>query len=386
MKYWKFRSPKKIVFGIGSIESSGYEINRIAKGRILIITDSVIIKEGILGKLLSELDRYDLKYEIYDNVNGEPTDAHVRESLNLYKESNCSAIVAIGGGSPIDTAKAVSAMAANPGEISDYMGLEKIIKKGPPIVAIPTTAGTGSEATPVTIITDIRTNVKMLIISEYIIPDIAIVDPILIISCPPALTAAVGIDALTHAIEAYVSLKANPVTDMFALKAVNLIFLHLLEAYHNGKNLNAREKVMLGSNMAGIAFGNSSVALVHGMSRPIGANFHVPHGVSNAALLSVVMEYSYMANPDRYADIASAMGINITGMEKIEASKTCLESVKKLIYDLNIPALKDLGIKLDKLKELAPIMAQAAIDSGSPANNPKIATKEEIINLYMKAY
>ncbi len=277
-------------------------------------------------------------------------------------------------------------MISNPGKIADYKGIGKISKKGAPLIAIPTTAGTGSEVTPYTIITDTKTSVKMLIGSEHIIPTIAIVDPTLTLSCPKMLTAAVGIDALTHAIEAYVSVKANPLSDIFAKSSISRIIRNLSKAWKNGNDLKAREEVMLGSLEAGIAFGNSSVALVHGMSRPIGANFHIAHGMSNAVLLSVVMEYSYQANISRYTDIAAFMGENTINIDKNKSAGMAVESVRKLVKELQIPSLKDLGIERDGLIEIAPSMAQAAIDSGSPANNPKVPTKEEIIELYIKAY
>ncbi|MCK5566847.1 MAG: iron-containing alcohol dehydrogenase, partial [Actinomycetia bacterium] len=259
-------------------------------------------------------------------------------------------------------------------------------KKGAPLIAIPTTGGTGSETTPYTIITDTSSDVKMLIGSEHIIPDIAIIDPTLTLSCPPDLTAAVGIDALCHAIEAYVSKKANPMSDIFALEAIRLLYNYLKTAYIDGSNLEAREKVMMGATLAGMAFGNSSVTLVHGMSRPIGANFHIPHGVSNATLLKVVMDFSYSSSLSSYSDIARVMDKDMSNMKEEDAAKKAVDLVAELISDLNIPSLAKLGIEKEKLRQLAPSMAKAAIDSGSPGNNPRIATEEEIIELYLKAY
>jgi alcohol dehydrogenase class IV len=206
------------------------------------------------------------------------------------------------------------------------------------------------------------------------------------LSCPRGLTAAVGLDALTHGIEAYVSVKAQPMTDIFCLSAIELISGNLRQAWANGNNVEAREKTMLGALQAGIAFSNSSVALVHGMSRPIGAYFHVPHGVSNAALLGVVTEFSLVGNPARYAHVAKAMGENIEGLTDIDAAQLAAKSVKKLIADVKIPSLDKLGVEKKRLDELAPKMAEAAIDSGSPGNNPRQATKEEIIELYSITY
>ncbi len=384
--FWEFKTPSKIIFGRNSVRSLGKEIKNFNESKALIVTDKIIIETGIFKIVEKILNENKTGYVIFDQVSGEPTDDFVNNGLQSYKENNCSSIIALGGGSAIDTAKAISAMISNPGKIADYKGIGKISKKGAPLIAIPTTAGTGSEVTPYTIITDTKTSVKMLIGSEHIIPTIAIVDPTLTLSCPKMLTAAVGIDALTHAIEAYVSVKANPPSDIFAKSAISRIIKNLLKAWKNGNDLQAREEVMLGSLEAGIAFGNSSVALVHGMSRPIGANFHIAHGMSNAVLLSVVMEYSYQANIPRYADIAAFMGENTINIDKDKSAGMAVDSVKKLVKELQIPSLKDFGIEKDGLIKIAPSMAQAAIDSGSPANNPKVPTKEEIIELYIKAY
>jgi len=286
----------------------------------------------------------------------------------------------------MDTAKAIAVMVTNAGSIEDYQGLGKIPKKGSPVIAIPTTAGTGSEVTPFTIITDTRRDVKMLIGSPFLTPEIAIVDPLLILSMPQGITAATGIDALTHAIEAYVSVKAQPMSDIFCLSAIELIAGSLKQAWTDGNNVEAREKTMLGALQAGIAFSNSSVALVHGMARPIGAYFHVPHGASNAALLGVVVDFSLTGNPTRYAHIAEAMGEDISGLSDLEAAQLGAKAVKRLIKDIKVPSLRELGVDKEKLDKLAPKMTEDAVASGSPANNPRQATKEEIIELYKLAY
>ena len=236
------------------------------------------------------------------------------------------------------------------------------------------------------VITDIVQDIKMLYISPFLVPQVAIADPLLTLSMPRGLTAATGIDALTHAIEAYVSLKAHPMADIFCLSAVELIAGNLKQAWSNGNNVTARERVMLGALQAGIAFSNASVALVHGMSRPIGACFHVAHGVSNATLLSVVTEFSLIGNPERYARIALAMGETTAGLSVMEAAAKAAGAIKRLVSDIKIPSLRELGVGKDKLTRLAPKMAEDALASGSPANNPRQATKEEIIELYLLAY
>lgn len=381
-----FMVPPVLITGSGSAEKVGEEVKKLGVKKVLIVTDEVMRRIGVLETIERSLRAENIESVVFDGVNTEPTVDHVAEGLERFRNSGCEAVLGLGGGSPIDTAKAISAMAANPGSIDQYKGLHQIPKKGPPIIAVPTTAGTGSEVTIFTIITDTKTQVKMLIGSVHCLPHVAIVDPLLTLSCPRGLTAAVGIDALTHAIEAYVSLKAQPMSDVFALSAITLISGYLRQAWANGQNVEAREKVMLGALQAGIAFNNSSVALVHGMSRPIGAYFHVPHGASNAALLGVVTEFSVIGNPQRYADIARAMGINTTGLGDLEAAQYAASAIRRLIKDIQIPSLRDLGVDRDRLVALAPQMAEAAIASGSPGNNPRQATKEEIVELYRLAY
>ena len=382
----EFRIPPRVIIGSGSSAQVGEECRKLGVKKGLIVTDQFIVKLGILEGIKKALEQNKVQFAIYDGVATEPTTDYVEEGLRIYKENKCDFVLAVGGGSPIDTAKAISIMVTNPGSLQSYIGLGKVPKKGVPVVAIPTTAGTGSEVTVFTIITNTRTDVKMLIGSPFAMPEVAIVDPLLTISCPRGLTAAVGIDALTHAIEAYVSLKAQPMSDIFCLSAIELISGNLRQAWANGSNVEAREKTMLGALQAGIAFSNSSVALVHGMSRPIGAYFHVPHGVSNATLLGVIMEFSLIGNPTRYADIAEAMGEDINGLSDLAAAESGAKAVKRLIRDIKIPSLLELGVDRAKLDKLAPKMAEAAIASGSPGNNPRQATKEEVIELYKLAY
>jgi len=380
-----FRIPRVVITGSGASEQIGEECKKLGVRQGLIVTDKIMVKLGVLDGIKKALEQSKVQFAIYDAVATEPTVDFVQEGLKAYKENGCDFLLAVGGGSPIDTAKAVSVMLTNPGSISDYMGIGKIPEKGVPLMAVPTTAGTGSEVTSSTIITDTKTDVKMLIISPFVMPEVAIVDPLLTLSCPRGLTTAVGIDALTHAIEAYVSVKSQPMSDIFCLSAIELISGNLRQAWANGNNIEAREKTMLGAHQAGIAFSNSSIALVHGMSRPIGVYFHVPHGASNAALLGVVMEFSLIGNLTRYAHIAKAMGENISGLTDLEAAELGAKAVKRLIKDIKAPSLRELGVDKEKLDKLAPKMTEAAIDSGSPANNPRQATKEEIIELYKLA-
>jgi len=377
-----FLIPPALITGSGSSEKVGEESKKLGVKKALIVTDQVMVKMGVLEGVKKALEQAKIQFAIYDAVTTEPTVDYVKEGLKSFKDNGCDFLVAVGGGSPIDTAKAIAIMATNLGSIEEYKGLGKVVKEGAPLIAIPTTAGTGSEVTQFTIITDTKTSVKMLIGSPFVMPKVAIVDPLLTLSSPRGLTAAVGIDSLTHAIEAYVSVKAQPMSDIFCLSAIELISGNLRQAWANGNNVEAREKTMLGALQGGIAFSNSSVALVHGMSRPIGAYFHVAHGASNAALLGVVTEFSLIGNPARYAHIARAMGENVTGLTDLEAAQLAAKAIKTLIKDIQIPSLRGLGVEKGKLEQLAPKMAEDAIASGSPGNNPRQATKEEIVELY----
>ena len=379
-----FRVPPIIHVGEGAAARTGEEAKSMGAARALVITDAFLAKSGTIKPVMDSLAAAGLSLAVYDQVNAEPTLAHVAECLALCKEAGSDVIIGCGGGSPIDVAKAVSALAVNGGKIQDYMGIGKVPQKGLPIIAVPTTAGTGSEATCTTIIADTERDVKMLIISPYLLPSAAIVDPLLTMGMPKGITAATGMDALTHAIEAYVSRKNQPMADAYALSAVKLIYENLPIAWAEPSNKDARTKVLLGALQAGIAFSNASVALVHGMSRPVGALFHVAHGVSNAALLGVVTRFSLSGDYARYADLAIAMGVPNQGTQE-EIALAGAARVGALIKKLAIPSLTKLGVTREKLEPLVAKMADDAIASGSPGNNPRLATREEIVALYYEA-
>ncbi|MBW2370409.1 MAG: iron-containing alcohol dehydrogenase [Deltaproteobacteria bacterium] len=380
-----FRVPSTIKYGLNASHDAGHEAKRLRAQKALLVTDRILLEMGTTEPIVTSLENAGVEPVIYDGVNSEPTLIHVENGLKLLQEVKCDVVVTCGGGSPIDAAKAISIMATNPGNIEDYMGMDKIQKPGLPLIAVPTTAGTGSEVTQVTIITDTDRDVKMLIGSPALMPTVALVDPMLTLKMPRRITASTGLDALTHAIEAYVSVKAQPMSNLMALSAIRLIGKYLPRAWANPDDLEARSQTMLGAMQAGIAFSNASVALVHGMSRPIGANFHISHGVSNAALLGVIMDFSLIGAPERYADIAQALGVPLTGKTVMEAAKAGAEIVNQMIKQLQIPRLRDLGVQKDRLENIAEKMAEDAINSGSPGNNPRKATKEEMVALYHAA-
>jgi len=381
---YQFKAPSVIVNGPGAAK----EVGSFAKGlgkKALIVTDSNLEKFGLLKEVRASLETAGVPFVVYDKVVTEPTMDYTEEGLKVYKGGQADFLIAVGGGSPMDTAKSIAALSTNPGKITDFMGANKVPKPGAPLIAIPTTAGTGSEVTPFTIITDTARDVKMLIASPYIIPRVALVDPLMTLTMPQEITAATGLDALTHAIEAYVSVKAQPITDTLALQAIRVISANLRQAWSNGDNLEARTNMVMGALQAGLAFANSSVALVHGMARPIGAYFHAAHGVSNAALLPTVIEFSVLGNPRRYADIAEAMGEMTEGFSLLDAAYLAAEAVKRLNDDLKVPNLEGLGVEEKKFHSVVKQMAADAIASGSPGNNPRKATPEEIVELYKKA-
>jgi alcohol dehydrogenase class IV len=322
---------------------------------------------------------------VFSDIPGEPTTTEVEKGLAAVEKAKADTLVAIGGGSVIDTAKAVAVVATNGGTIVDYKGANKVKKPKLPLVAVSTTAGTGSEVSRFTIITDPVTSVKMLIGDPHLIPEVAIDDPLLTVTCSPLVTASTGVDALTHAIEAYISVRSNTLSDLLALSAIGRIAPSIRAAFKSGEDLTARTMMHIAALEAGMAFSNASVALVHGMARPIGAYFHQPHGISNSVLLPYVMEWSIAGTPGRFAEIARALGADTTGLNEMEAAQRAVAEVRAICRDLQIPGLAGLGINPDKLMALAPTMAQDALDSGSPANNPRVPTAEEIIELYRLA-
>ncbi|MGW6382661.1 iron-containing alcohol dehydrogenase [Peribacillus butanolivorans] len=378
--------PQTIIYGRKSFEKVGAEAALCGK-KALIISDKVMSRLGCVNQCCQYLHDNGVASAVYLGVDSEPTDQYVEESLELFEKESCDLIISLGGGSCIDTGKAIAVLATNGGYIGEYMGGRKIADKAAiPHIAIPTTAGTGSEATDATVITNTDDDVKMMIKQPNFMPLVAIVDPLLTVSSPPHITAATGVDALSHAVEAYLSKRSHPMTDTMALSAMRLIVENIENAYDDGDNIDAREKMSLGALQAGIAFSNSSVCLVHGMSRPIGALFHVPHGYSNAMLLPAVLDFSKEACMERLADLGRIFKTEYKNLSIERAALVAVESVKALCQKLNIPNLEGWGIEEEKFNLSVSKMARDAIDSGSPANNPRVPTKQELEELYHTCY
>ena len=378
--------PRLLHIGAGAVAEIAAVLGRLGVRTPLIVTDGFMMSSGAVAKVTDRLDHTGLAWKVFSDTVPDPTDTVVEAGVRALQAGPYDCLVALGGGSPIDTAKAISVLAANGGKMRDYKVPNEIPKAGLPVVAIPTTAGTGSEVTRFTVITDTERDEKMLIMGLACCPAAAIVDYELTFSMPWRLTADTGIDSLTHAIEAYVSKRASLFTDGVAKSAMALIAKHIRTACREPQNAQAREAMMLGATQAGMAFSNSSVCLVHGMSRPIGAFFHVPHGLSNAMLLPEITAFSASAALERYADCARAMGVAAENEGNQSAVARLLDELRSLNADLEVPSPRDYGIDARRYTELMPTMASQALASGSPGNNPRVPTQDEIIELYKRVY
>lgn len=378
--------PRSIRIGGGTIAELPAALAQFGFAAPAILTDPFLAQNGTLERLLAILDDAGIASRAYCDVISDPTVASVEAAHGFVAEGAHDCVIALGGGSPIDTAKAVAVLAVRGGTMRARKVPHQEDAPALPIVAIPTTAGTGSEATRVTVITDETNDEKMLCAGLAYLPTIAIVDYELTLTKPLRLTADTGIDALTHAIEAYVSRLANPFSDGMALAAMRAIWPNLRTACAEPGNRAAREAMMAGSLQAGIAFSNASVALVHGMSRPIGAHFHVAHGLSNAMLLPAVTAWSAPAALPRYADCARAMGLAAEGEGDQAAVARLVEALRDVNRDLAVPTPKSYGIDEARWSELLPLMAEQALASGSPGNNPRIPDTATIEALYREAW
>jgi len=378
--------PAIIKIGSGSFLEVPSILRRLNCQRPLIVTDAFFVSQGLPNKLRDQILESGLQCAIFSDTVPDPTTDVVDAGVRAFLDGNHDSLISVGGGSPIDTAKAIGMLAANGGHVRDYKVPNPIPKAGPPHIAIPTTAGTGSEVTRYTVITDSAKDEKMLISGVSLLPSAAVVDYELTLSMPPRLTADTGTDALTHAIEAYVSRKANKFTDTIALAAMKTIWTELPKAYHEPRNREAREAMMQAATLAGIAFSNSSVALVHGMSRPIGAFFHVAHGISNAMLLPAVTAYSVDSAVGRYADCARALGITAPSDSDNQAVAKLVKAIFERNAELQVPSPRKYGIAEKRFFEAIPTMAAQALVSGSPQNNPRVPIAAEIEELYREVW
>jgi len=378
----KFFIPSVNILGQGSVDEAIKDINAFGFTKALIVTDKPLVSIGLVAKVTKKLNANGIEVVIFDGVQPNPTTGNVAAGLELLTSHNCDFIISLGGGSPHDCAKGIALVATNGGNIKDYEGVDVSIKAQMPLVAINTTAGTASEMTRFCIITDEARHIKMAIVDKNTTPILSVNDPELMLEKPASLTAATGMDALTHAIEAYVSIAANPITDACAIKAIELIQANLINAVKHGDDIQARENMAYAQFLAGMAFNNASLGYVHAMAHQLGGFYDLPHGVCNALLLPHVQTYNAQVVPARLADVAKAMGIDITAMSDDQGAKAAIDAIKQLSTAVNIPAnLTELGVKAEDI----PTLADNALKDACGFTNPKQATHAEICQIFTNA-
>jgi len=377
-----FKIANKLITGQAAIEQLAAELTRLNVDNPLIVTDAILIKSGTVDLALAQLGGR--RYGIFDQVKPEPEISIVEDCTRAYREGEHDGLIGLGGGSAIDIAKGVAAFAGHEGPLAELFGVDLVKRKGPALIAIPTTAGTGSEVTNVAIFSDKQAQLKKGIVSDYLLPDVALVSPVMTLTCPRSVTAASGVDALVHAVESYLSVNASPITDAIALGAIKLIAKALPKAYANPANLQAREDMATASLMAGMAFGNAGVGAVHALAYPLGGRFNIAHGVSNALLLPYVMAWNKMACVERFRDIAEAMGVRVADLSDKDAADQAVKAMADLCAAVDIPSgMRSFNVPEDAI----PAMAEEAskIDR-LMRNNPRKLTAADIEKIYRAAY
>ncbi len=372
---FSFELPTKIEYGVGSARGLADAVKNLNAGKVLLITDKGIVNSGLLEKVAGSLKAHKMNWKVFDNVEPNPKDYNVQEGAEIARRFGPDCLVALGGGSPIDCAKAIAVLAFQGGAVRDYEGPDKIGADVLPLVAVPTTAGTGSEVTFSSVITDSGEKFKFSIKDPKISPKVALLDPEMTLTMPPELTASTGMDALTHAIEAFTAKASEPIADSAALYAVELITRYLRIAVSEGNNLEARAGMLLGSVLAGIAFSHADVAAVHCVAEALGGKYDAAHGVCNAIVLPAVMAYNLEYCKERYARIAAAMGLACENVD--QGAQQAVKEVKKLASDVQLPGFNSLGVQEKDLEELA----VNSFKNGSNIDNPRPMTKEDYLNL-----
>ncbi|MBI2946538.1 MAG: iron-containing alcohol dehydrogenase [Verrucomicrobia bacterium] len=383
----QFNVPSTILVGEGACQQLAAQAARLGGRRALLVTDVTMVSSGLAGRCVEQLKAASIAATLFSSVQPDPTDKNVQDGLALLRKENCDLVIGLGGGSPMDAAKVIAVAATNDAPLREFAGYHRIAKPGLPLILIPTTAGTGSEVTKVAVITDTGRDVKMMMLDVHLLARAALVDFELSLTMPASLTAHVGVDTLTHGIEAYVSRKANALTDPLATECIRLTASHLFTAWQEPGNRAAREAMMLAACLGGMAFANSSVCLVHGMSRPIGAVFHLAHGLSNALLLPEITRWSLRGAVPRYAQVARLVGAAANAVADEAAAAALPEYLGRLNARLGIGRLRDF-IKAGQaeFEQKLTAMAEAALASGSPQNNPVVPSAGEIVELYRKVW
>ncbi|EHY1011793.1 TPA: L-threonine dehydrogenase [Vibrio vulnificus] len=377
-----FFIPTVNLMGAGCLKDAADSIKAQGFTKGLIVTDKILNQIGVVKQVQDLLSERHIEAVVFDGTQPNPTISNVNAGLALLKQNECDFVISLGGGSPHDCAKGIALVAANGGEIADYEGVDKSAKPMLPLIAINTTAGTASEMTRFCIITDEERHIKMAIVDKHTTPLISVNDPELMLAKPASLTAATGMDALTHAVEAYVSIAATPITDAVAIKAIELIQAHLRTAVAHGDDIEAREQMAYAQFMAGMAFNNASLGYVHAMAHQLGGFYDLPHGVCNAILLPHVQRYNAQVCPERLRDVAKAMGVNVEGMSAEQGAEAAIDAIVALAKDVGIPAgIRELGAKLEDI----PTLADNALKDACGFTNPKQATHEEISAIFEAA-
>jgi alcohol dehydrogenase len=380
-----FRTTPRILMGPGSADQIGRELKALKGKRALIVTDPGIIQAGLLDGISPSLKKAGVTVTLFDQVEADPHIEIVDQALARLKEEKCDSVIGLGGGSSLDIAKLVAAMAVNPGHISDYFGVDLLAKPGLPLIAVPTTAGTGSEVTPIAILSDQAEHLKKGVVSPHLFPRLAILDPALTIGVPPAVTAFTGMDAFIHAVEAYTSVNANSLTDHLAFRAIELTFGNILTAYARGEDLEARSNMLEGSLLAGMAFANAGVTAVHAFAYPLGGEFHhIAHGLANSVMLLPVLRFNMLGNLPKFAEISLALGLSVEDLTDRQAAEEGLEAIEELMIDLNLPLrLRDLKVP----EEGIPRMAEGVMKvTRLLANNPRRITLEDAERIYRSVW
>jgi len=379
-----FYSPTKLVFGPNAAREVAQEIQQLRGTKVLVVTDPGVVKADLLDPVKESLESAGIPYSLFDKVEPEPPGRLVGEGLNQLKAEDCDLVVGIGGGSSLDVAKGISIMATNDGDVLDYGGMDLVPMRGLPKILMPTTSGTGSEVTRVSVLTDEKENMKKAIYSLYCLADVAIVDPLLTLTLPPIVTADSGLDALVHAIETYVSAEATPFSDILGARAIELIAQYLPMAWSKGSNIEARYYMSFGATVAGIAFASGGLGAVHALSNCLGIYYHMPHGRSNAVMLPHVMRYNLCGNYEKFADIAALMGKDIEGLSEMEAAQLAVEAVEELMDVVQVSYhLRDYGISESDLPKL--------VEGGLKvarlfAVNPRDLTEEDVRSIYQASF
>jgi len=378
-----FRTTPRIVMGPGAINHIAQEVKAQNAAKVLVVTDKGVIEAGLLQPAQEAFKKEQINYTIFDGVEPDPKYEIVADCMEMIRAENPELIIGFGGGSPIDIAKCAAIMATNEGPIGKYFGIDLIPRPGLPTIMVPTTAGTGSEVTPIAILSDEGEKLKKGIVSAYLFPSVALLDPELTIGLPPHITAATGMDALIHAIEAYTSVNATDMTDLLAFQAMELLYHNIRTAYANGSNLEARSRMLEGSLLAGMAFANAGVAAVHAFAYPIGAEFHIPHGVANTLMLPHVMRFNLLGNVSKFADMAEAFGFSTEGLDDLGGAEIAVQAIERLAEDLQVPKhLAQFGIKETDIAGLAEGVMKVTRLLG---NNPRLVNLDDAKDIYKAA-